>query len=236
MFNEALLVVGSRTFPRISDQFARLAPLVANRLYVQVQSPVSLPEALPEIYLIASKHCVNLDVRILLESFPNRRYDHVFCDEETPILDIAVKTKPYDAVVLGGTFDHIHNGHKVLLSMAVLMANRYVTCGVTTGDMIKSEIFASETSRFSEKVLWELIAPVEERIEGVKEFVADVSSVECRAEPIVDPFGPSIVDPDLQCIVVSEETYKGGLAVNAKRKVGEDSGFITCLFWLIRAF
>lgn len=70
-----------------------------------------------------------------------------------------------------------------------------------------------------EKILWELIEPVESRIKDVSEFIADVSRVECRAEPITDPYGPSIVDPDLECIVVSEETYKGGLAVNAKRKV-----------------
>ena len=38
---------------------------------------------------------------------------------------------------------------------------------------------------------------------------------------LADPFGPSIVRKELQCIVVSEETKRGGLAVNVKR--GENS-------------
>lgn len=35
--------------------------------------------------------------------------------------------------------------------------------------------------------------------------------------PLDDPFGVSVVDPLLECIVVSEETRKGGEAVNKKR-------------------
>lgn len=143
MINEALLVVGNRTFPKISDHFSRLALVVRHRLYIHVQPPVNLHKELPKIYLHASKYCPNLDVRILLESFPNRRYEHIFCEEDSQMWATGIETKPFDAVVLGGTFDRIHNGHKVLLSMAILMANKYVTCGVTTGDMIKSIFFLS---------------------------------------------------------------------------------------------
>lgn len=42
----------------------------------------------------------------------------------------------YNDVVLGGTFDRIHVGHKILLSEAVLRAKKRVVVGVTDQDMI----------------------------------------------------------------------------------------------------
>lgn len=42
--------------------------------------------------------------------------------------------------VLGGTFDRIHAGHKILLTEAVLRASRRVVVGVTDATMIKSKL------------------------------------------------------------------------------------------------
>lgn len=42
-----------------------------------------------------------------------------------------------DSVVLGGTFDRLHSGHKLLLTEAVLRARKRVVVGVTNGDMIR---------------------------------------------------------------------------------------------------
>lgn len=73
---------------------------------------------------------------------------------------------------------------------------------------------------FSEKILSELIEPVEKRCIEVENFVRDVSeTVQCSAVKINDIYGPAIVGNNYQAIVVSEETLKGGNAVNAKRKV-----------------
>lgn len=46
--------------------------------------------------------------------------------------------KVYDHVCLGGTFDRIHTGHKILLTQALLMCNKSLTVGVTDGDMNNS--------------------------------------------------------------------------------------------------
>ena len=58
------------------------------------------------------------------------------------------------------------------------------------------------------------------RIGAVEEFLKDVTNgVTVDVQEIRDPFGPAIVLEDLDCIIVSDETVKGGLAVNQKRKV-----------------
>ena len=73
----------------------------------------------------------------------------------------------------------------------------------------------------SGKKLCELIQPVETRIADVRHFIQDVKPhilFDDSVVPITDPFGPSIVVPDMGGIVVSEETRKGGDAVNQRRK------------------
>lgn len=55
-------------------------------------------------------------------------------------------------------------------------------------------------------------------MEKLCEFLVDIKpSLRYDTVPLLDPYGPSITDPDLKCIVVSEETRKGGVAVNKKR-------------------
>lgn len=47
----------------------------------------------------------------------------------------------YENVVLGGTFDRLHVGHKILLTEAVLRATKRVVVGVTDDNMVKSKCF-----------------------------------------------------------------------------------------------
>lgn len=115
--------------------------------------------------------------------------------------------KVFDNLVLGGTFDRLHNGHKMLLSDAILRCRNQLTIGVTERSMIKG------------KKLWELIEPTDMRISALRHFLTDVdATLTYKIEAITDPFGPSIEDPQLQCIVVSEETLKGGKKVNEERQ------------------
>lgn len=44
-----------------------------------------------------------------------------------------------DAVILGGTFDRLHIGHKLMLTEAVLRANKSVYVGVTDVNLVQSE-------------------------------------------------------------------------------------------------
>lgn len=45
--------------------------------------------------------------------------------------------KMHENVVLGGTFDRLHAGHKILLSEAVLRCTRKLTVGITDTSMLK---------------------------------------------------------------------------------------------------
>ena len=45
--------------------------------------------------------------------------------------------KLYQNVVLGGTFDRLHNGHKILLTEALLSCSKKITVGVTNEAMTK---------------------------------------------------------------------------------------------------
>ena len=47
----------------------------------------------------------------------------------------------YRQVVLGGTFDRLHVGHKILLGEGCLRAEERLTVGVTTGEMNLSKIY-----------------------------------------------------------------------------------------------
>lgn len=47
--------------------------------------------------------------------------------------------KNFKTVCLGGTFDRLHSGHKVLLSEAALRATEQLIVGVTDGPMLKSK-------------------------------------------------------------------------------------------------
>ena len=71
---------------------------------------------------------------------------------------------------------------------------------------------------FKEKSLWELMEPYPDREQQVFNFVTDVKpNIILETVKIFDPFGPTITDPNLQCIIVSKETKAGGDQVNEER-------------------
>ncbi|CAL1536364.1 unnamed protein product [Lymnaea stagnalis] len=114
--------------------------------------------------------------------------------------------KTYPNVVLGGTFDRLHTGHKLLLTESCLRCENKLTVGITDGE------------RNKKKSLWELMEPYSDREQQVFNFVTDVKpNIILEAVKIFDPFGPTITDPNLQCIIVSKETKAGGEQVNEER-------------------
>lgn len=112
----------------------------------------------------------------------------------------------YHRGAVGGTFDRLHNAHKVLLSIACVLAQEQLVVGVADKDLLKS------------KLLPELLQPYAERVEHLTEFLVDIKpSLSFELIPLLDPYGPAGSDPTLEFLVVSEETYRGGMAVNRFR-------------------
>ncbi|OAD58542.1 Bifunctional coenzyme A synthase [Eufriesea mexicana] len=115
--------------------------------------------------------------------------------------------KTYKKVVVGGTFDRIHNGHKIILSEAVLRCTEKLLVGVT------------DTNMLSGKLLWELIEPCNTRISNIKDFLEDIdATLTYDIVAINDIYGPTKYDPTLELLIVSEETKRGGDKVNEMRE------------------
>ena len=98
------------------------------------------------------------------------------------------------------------SGHKILLAEAQLRSLRRITIGVT------------DTPMLAKKTLSELILPCQQRIAELREYLEDCDlGLEYNIVPIKDPFGPSIVEDDLEAIIGSEESKLGCQKVNEKR-------------------
>ncbi|XP_075265769.1 bifunctional coenzyme A synthase-like [Convolutriloba macropyga] len=114
----------------------------------------------------------------------------------------------YHGVVLGGTFDNMHAGHELLLTLSTYLAKNKIVVGVTDDDYVSKR-----------KQLPEFIDPAASRVIQVKQYIQSIkpSVNEVIVEEMNDGYGPSIREKDLNAIVVSTETVKGGEAVIKKR-------------------
>ncbi|KAG9102767.1 hypothetical protein FRC06_001174 [Ceratobasidium sp. 370] len=103
----------------------------------------------------------------------------------------------YPVTAIGGTFDYLHPGHKILLSMSAWITTSRLIVGVT------------DDSLLTKKANKQYIQPISSRTAGVCSFVKMFKpSIVCDAVPIQDVYGPTAWDSDIQALVVSRETLK----------------------------
>ncbi|KAI8608924.1 hypothetical protein BC830DRAFT_1153239 [Chytriomyces sp. MP71] len=127
--------------------------------------------------------------------------------------DASTSAVPHECntVVLGGTFDHLHHGHLILLSTAAMLAKQTLICGVYD--------FANSPHRLERKAHWTHMEPLSSRIAAVQTFLRLFKpALNYRVEGILDDFGPTRTEADMDAIVASAETETGCMAVNALRK------------------
>jgi len=106
---------------------------------------------------------------------------------------------------MGGTFDHLHQGHKYLIQTGLSFSKKLVI-GLTSDEMLKSKKYASK------------IEPYQIRKRNLEKFIRSISSLE-RVDIVQldDAYGPPINESDYEGIIVSQETYNGALKINEIR-------------------
>ena len=109
-------------------------------------------------------------------------------------------------VMVGGTFDPLHAGHRKLLGRSFELAGKegFVVIGLTTDE------FAGRKTH--------PVRPFEERRRELERFIRGKKfRAAYRIEPLVDRYGPA-ADEDFDALVVSEETLPVGMEINRLRK------------------
>jgi len=121
-------------------------------------------------------------------------------------------------VTVGGTFDALHMGHIFLLQEAFEVADR-VIIGLT------SDEFARELHKPHH------IDCYQKRLGELQKFLTENGLLE-KAEiiPLNEPYGPTIESPEIEGIVVSEETERRAEEINRLRlEKGNRPLLIFCL-------
>ncbi|MFA4669491.1 phosphopantetheine adenylyltransferase [Pyrococcus kukulkanii] len=113
--------------------------------------------------------------------------------------------KKFKKVVVGGTFDRLHLGHKALLRKA-FEVGKIVYVGLTSDEMVREKPYA-------EKIL-----PYKRRLKDLITFFEVNGYKNYRIIKIHNAIGFTTKIKSLEAIVVSEETYKGALLVNRARE------------------
>ncbi|KAF4630682.1 hypothetical protein G7Y89_g7461 [Cudoniella acicularis] len=150
-------------------------------------------------------------------------------------------------VIVAGTFDHLHAGHKLLLTTTALLlqpaskastAPRRLIVGITGDELLKNKKYAEYLGTWEQRqddvvdfLLSILCFTRSSSEEAIRTDYLDepgpngraihttlkACSIRIECVEIQDPFGPTITDESITALVVSGETRSGGQAVNDKR-------------------
>merc|ERR1711879_745596 len=110
-------------------------------------------------------------------------------------------------VAMGGTFDRLHSGHKLLLSTAAFGTGERLRIGVAGPALLKNKKHA------------ELLQPVEVRRVAVEEFVMQLRrDLVYEIVELMDSSGGTDTIADVEAMVVSPETLPAVEKINAERR------------------
>lgn len=112
----------------------------------------------------------------------------------------------YNHLILGGTFDRLHKGHKKFLQEA-FKSSQIITVGLTVDGYD------------NKKILSAIIEPYNMREKKLKEFARETGfKGVLEIIPLKDIYGNSLVDKDIDAIVVTAAGYQNADLINKKRE------------------
>lgn len=113
----------------------------------------------------------------------------------------------YKNIAVGGTFDKFHKGHVSFLTFAFSIGE-HVLIGLTTDEYV---------SRFKKDSIISLYDKRKKKLQNFlekKHFLSRSTII-----PINDLYGPTLtIDSEIEAIVVTEDSVKGGEEINEKRR------------------
>lgn len=113
----------------------------------------------------------------------------------------------YDTVAVGGTFDRLHAGHRLLLTVASWSCRHHLRVGITSDSVLTGKSHSN------------LITSAEERAQNAVTFTKSVNPTLdlVTTSYLTDPSGPAAIDPTIDALVVSAETASGASTINDAR-------------------
>jgi pantetheine-phosphate adenylyltransferase len=114
--------------------------------------------------------------------------------------------KKFKRVIVGGTFDELHKGHKALLLKAFEVGD-YVIIGLST-DRLAHELKKNHK-----------VAPYEKRLRELRDFLEQQGLLNrAKIVPLKTPYGITLSKDCADALVVSRETEKRAKEINRKRR------------------
>ncbi|CAL9729500.1 phosphopantetheine adenylyltransferase [Monosporozyma unispora] len=225
------------------DNYTSSSSAIDILLLVKIDSTFHLDDLLGKIYsnvreILMQKDLPLLPLNVLLGNF-NRHdlyWDHIFVLEPTilvkydiqfgtiekfkgasdsiihsanhhPVGNDSKDQNKYSVCALGGTFDHIHDGHKILLTMSAFLTSKRLIVGLTDEELLVNKKYKEYLESFSD------------RKNNVINFIRILKpQLHVEIIPLHDVCGPTGTVPEIECLIVSRETVKGGDFVNKTRK------------------
>ncbi|MHA2127135.1 MAG: pantetheine-phosphate adenylyltransferase [Promethearchaeota archaeon] len=109
---------------------------------------------------------------------------------------------------MGGTFDHLHEGHKLLLKTA-LSVSEFVEIGLTTQKLLENKKHSSKLEDYKT------------REKNIREFICSFTDLQRFSIVEIknwEDMSNYAEDPEYEGLVVSAETYNNALKLNIGRE------------------